>query len=372
MSAPTALKRTPLYHAHVASGARMTEFGGWDMPLSYSGQLAEHRAVRTGVGIFDVSHMGQVRITGAEALPYLQMLLPADFSALKHTEAKYSQLCTELGGVVDDLIVSRVGDHEFFAVVNAGTREKDGEWMRAKARQMGFGDVEIADESSDWAMIAVQGPAALAMLDKLIPAAKWSATKAFTLHPFMHQGEICLLSRTGYTGETGAELIVPAPQAEEWWHLLVDAGAVPCGLASRDSLRLEAGYCLYGSDLDEKTTPVEAGLSWSIGWKKPEKFLGRTILEKQKAEGAGRKLVALRTDSRRPLRHGDKVTSGGVEVGEVTSGGFSPGLEAGIALAYIKTDAVTSTNLEVQQRGAGTPARIVKAPFVVTSLKQQG
>lgn len=366
-STPENLSRTPLFDVHVRAGARMVPFAGWEMPLTYEGQLAEHLAVRRGVGLFDVSHMGQVRFRGPQALALLQLLVPGNIAALKDTQAKYTHLCTDTGGVVDDLIISRISATEYLAVVNAGTRAKDVQWMRDKARILGFGDVEIIDESPNWAMIAVQGPGAFDMLESVVPHGKWSATPAFTLHPFLHNGELHYLSRTGYTGEVGGELICPAPEAEFWWHELVAAGGKPCGLAARDSLRLEAGYCLYGQDLSESTSPVEAGLSWTVGWKKEEKFLGRTILEKQKADGPARRLVGLRTDTRRPLRHGDKIVSAGKEVGEITSGGFSPILEKGIGLAYVESAALGETPV-VLSRGSEIPVEIVKPPFVKTSL----
>ena len=349
----------------------MTPFGGWDMPLTYEqGQLAEHKIVRTAVGMFDVSHMGQVRFQGEDALAFLQMLVPADIAALKDSGSKYTHLCNEHGGVIDDLIVSRLGPSEYFAVVNASTRVGDVEWMRQKARDLGYTSVKITDESDRWAMIAVQGPQALAVLDAQVPGRKWSETPALTLHPFLNHGEMHLLSRTGYTGEAGAELLCPAHFAEDWWERFLEAGVAPCGLAARDSLRLEAGYCLYGNDLDLKGTPVEAGLSWTIGWTKPERYLGRLILDKQKAEGPRRKLVGLRTETRRPLRHGDKVLLNGAEVGEVTSGGFSPMLECGIALAYVSAEAARAGTLDIQSKTATQPARVVKPPFVKTSLSK--
>lgn len=369
---PTApLHRTPLHQAHIAAGARMTPFGGWDMPLSYEGQLAEHKAVRTGAGIFDVSHMGQVRIGGPEANEFLQWLVPADVTGLRDHQSRYTQLVNEFGGVEDDLIISRLGTHEFFAVVNASTREADVEWMKVKALQGAF-DVRITDESVFWGMIALQGPDALYMLESLIPPIIWSDTPAFTLHQFNWKGVPHLLSRTGYTGEKGAEILCPAELTTEWWEHFLRGGAKPCGLAARDTLRLEAGYCLYGQDLNPQTSPVEANLGWSVGWKKPEEFIGRAILEKQKAIGPARKLVGLRSDSRRPLRHGDQVVAGDQVIGEVTSGGFSPMLEVGIALAYVATEHTASgTTLAVRSRGADIPVRVAKPPFVQTSLTKK-
>ena len=365
----TPLHRTPLHQAHIAAGARMTPFGGWDMPLSYEGQLAEHKAVRTGAGIFDVSHMGQVRFTGSQVNEFLQWLVPGDVAALKPHFSRYTQLVNEFGGVEDDLIISRLADREFFAVVNASTREGDVEWMKRKASQGGF-DVQIVDESAEWGMIALQGPEALFMLESLVPPIIWSDTPAFTLHHFDWKGRPHFLSRTGYTGEVGAEILCPADLSEEWWNHLLKGGAKPCGLAARDTLRLEAGYCLYGQDLDQKTSPVEAGLSWSIGWKKKEDFIARACLEKQKADGPARKLIGLRSEGRRPLRHGDQVVSGEQVVGEVTSGGFSPMLECGIALAYVATPYIGQP-LAIRSRGTDLPVTVVKPPFVETSLSKK-
>ncbi len=365
------LLRTPLYENHKKLDARLVEFGGWEMPLSYEGQLAEHQAVRNGVGMFDVSHMGQVRLTGPRVLEFIQKLVPGDFSTLENGKAKYTQLCNEAGGVLDDLIITRLAATDYFAVVNAGTRVKDIAWIVAKSGELGFGDLKIVDESNDWGMIAVQGPEAFTVLDKLIPGYDWASTPAFTMHSFEEAGKTHLFSRTGYTGEVGAELIVPAELAGDWWERLLDAGVKPCGLAARDTLRLEAGYCLYGNDLDETTSPVEAAIGWSVGWKKSENYIGREVIDRHKSEGASRRLVGLQTETRRPLRHGDAVLSGDEEVGVVTSGGFSPILQVGIALAYVKPDAIKAGNLQIKSRSAVQPARVVKPPFVKTSLSKK-
>ena len=363
------LLRTPLFAEHQALKARLTGFGGWEMPLSYEGQLAEHRAVRERCGIFDVSHMGQVRFRGVHALAFLQALVPADIAALAPGFSRYTQLLQQDGGVLDDLIVTCVSATEFFAVVNAGTRVKDVAWMRTQAAALGFSDVEIVDESGHWAMIAVQGPGAFEILDRLIPGFVPSTTPAFTLHAFTAHGSGHLLSRTGYTGEKGGELLCPAELAPVWWRALLAEGAVPCGLAARDTLRLEAGYCLYGNDLDTAVTPVEAGLSWSVGWKKTEGWIGREALEAQRAAGPSRKLIGLVVNSRKPLRHGDKVVQGETVVGEVTSGGFSPMKECGIAMAYVASAASGAADLGIATKTGALPAQVVKMPFVKIGLK---
>lgn len=366
------LKKTPLYADHVRLGARMTPFGGWDMPLQYKGQLAEHEAVRKGVGMFDVSHMGQARFRGARALEYLQRLVPGNIARLGDGASLYTQLCTPTGGVVDDLIISRLGPEHFFTVINASTSEKDVAWMRQQAAALGFGDVSIENESARWAMIAVQGPEAFRVLNALVPGGDWSATPAFTLHSFVYEGEEHYLSRTGYTGEVGGEILCPAAKASAWWGRLLDAGVQPCGLAARDSLRLEVGYCLYGNDLDETTSPVEAGLGWSVGWKKSEPFVGRDVLERHRAQGVTRRLVGLKLATRRPLRHGDPVVlEDGAKVGEVTSGGYSPGLGVGVGLAYVAASALDAKSpIFVQTRAEKCPAEVTKPPFVRTSLSK--
>ncbi|MDX2176447.1 MAG: glycine cleavage system aminomethyltransferase GcvT [Candidatus Sumerlaeia bacterium] len=369
------LLRTPLHGQHVALGARMTPFGGWDMPLSYEGQLAEHDAVRGRVGMFDVSHMGQVRLRGERAAAFLDQLTPGKIGRLSEDgRSVYTQLCADDGGMLDDLIISRLGPAEFFAVVNASTREGDVRWMRAAAERLGYHDVSIGDESAHWAMIAVQGPAAFDVLSVVLPGrANWAATPSFTVHPFVYRGQAHLLSRTGYTGEVGGELLCPAELADHWWERFLAAGVAPCGLAARDSLRLEAGYCLYGNDCDPSVSPVEAGLSWSVDWAKPVEFLGRARLHREKAEGAARLLAGLRTGGRRPLRHGEDVLdAAGAPVGVVTSGGYSPGLQAGIALASVApANAVPGMELGVKTRGGVVPAQVVRPPFVATSLSKK-
>ncbi len=363
------LKVTPLHGAHKALGARMVPFGGWDMPLSYKGQLDEHKAVRNNVGIFDVSHMGQVRIQGEDSLEYLQRLVPGDFSKLEDGKGKYTQLCNDEGGIIDDLIITQLSQSEYFAVVNASTRENDVKWMTEAIEILGLKNVSIQDESEDWAMIAIQGPTALEFLEVALPGMAWSQTPAFTMHEIDVDGKSHYFSRTGYTGETGGELICPVDMANHWWDKFLKQGAVPCGLAARDSLRLEAGYCLYGNDLDLETTPVEASLSWSVSWKKDENYFGRSVLEKQKENGAAKRLIALKCSTRRPPRTHDPVLFDGEKVGEVTSGGFSPQLNTGIAMAYVDGNSWKQESYQVESRGKAQDACRIKPPFVSTSLK---
>jgi len=366
----TPLLKTPLHAEHLAANARMCAFGGWDMPLTYEGQLKEHDAVRSRTGIFDVSHMGQVRFRGARALEFLNQLVPGRLDRLTDGYSAYTQLCNDDGGVIDDLIITRISRDEYFAVVNASTREGDVRWMREVAKRLGSTDLNIEDESSAWGMIAVQGPDAFHLLGRVIPGrVDWANTPVFTLRSFQSDGRPHLISRTGYTGEVGAEILCPADLAATWWKRLIAEGAAPCGLAARDSLRLEAGYCLYGSDLDPTTSPVEAGLSWSVDWKKATSYIGRARLDREKATGPSRRLIGVKIETRRPLRHGDKlVNSGGAEVGVVTSGGYSPILNVGIGLGYLSTS--HDGALFVQTRSDLAAVTVVKPPFVKTSLSK--
>ncbi len=361
----TALQRTPLHDSHVRLGARMVPFGGWDMPVVYDSQIAEHEAVRAACGIFDVSHMGQVRFRGAGAGEFLSWLVPGNIARLADGGSLYTTLCNEEGGVIDDLIVSRLSGEEYFAVVNAATREKDIAWMRAKAATRAGGAVTIEDESERWAMIAVQGPEALGILDNLVPEGGWSGTKPFSIHSVRSAGSDLLVSRTGYTGEDGVELLCPAAGAATWWEKLLKLGAKPCGLAARDSLRLEMGYCLYGQDLDETISPFEGGIGWTVSWKKPGDYIGRGALERQRAEGPPRTRIGLKLESRKPLRHGDRVLSDGTDIGVVTSGGYSPTANVGIGLALVDTDQAEGKSvLEVAGRGKPVAAQVVKPPFI--------
>jgi len=364
-SGDAALLRTPLYDAHVRLKGRMVPFGGWEMPVDYGSQISEHETVRNAVGIFDVSHMGQVRLRGERVLSFLAHLVPGNVPRLVDGASLYTAMCNDRGGTVDDLIVSRVAQDEVFAVVNASTRPNDVAWMRAKATALGFGEIDIADESDSWAMIAVQGPQALGVMEKLLPQKQWSETESFTLHHVQAEGESLIVSRTGYTGEDGVELLVPAARANEWWIKLLSLGAKPCGLGARDSLRLEMGYALYGQDLSEDISPLEGGIGWTVALRRPEKFVGREALEGQRAAGLPRVRIGVKLDSRKPLRHGDKVLAGGVEVGELTSGGFSPTLGVGIGLALVDRAKTEGREfVEISSRGKSVEAQVVKPPFI--------
>lgn len=362
MASSNDLRRTPLYDIHKSLGARLVPFAGWEMPVDYGSQLAEHSAVRESAGIFDVSHMGQVRFRRQRAIELLDKLVPGNVRRLLDGQSLYTTLCTERGTVVDDLIVSRVSMNEAFAVINAATSAKDIAWMRDWQKKLGYDDVELIDECDRWAMIALQGPKALGILEGLLPDVEWRKTKPFTLYPI---GTDLIVSRTGYTGEDGAEILCLPDAAPGWWEKMQQAGARPCGLGSRDSLRLEMGYPLYGQDMDEDTSPLEAGLSWTVSWSKTPNYVGRAALEAEKAIGPRRQRIALVIDSRRPLRRGDLVFLGGERAGEITSGGFSPTLGSGIALALVdRSLARDRKEAEIEVRGSRIAARIVKLPFV--------
>ncbi|MCB2156132.1 glycine cleavage system aminomethyltransferase GcvT [bacterium] len=364
-----ALLQTPLHQCHLDLNAHMTGFGGWDMPVHYGSQLAEHEAVRNAVGMFDVSHMGQIRFLGENYLKFLALLVPGNPWRLADGGSLYTCLCKPDGGVVDDLIITRLTEKEGFTVVNAATREKDVAWMKEQRDALGFKDVEIIDESEQWAMIAVQGPDALELIEKMIGGQRWTETKAFTMFTMTLKGRPHLVSRTGYTGENGIELLCPAELAPEWWKEFLDAGVQPAGLGARDSLRLEMGYCLYGQDLDETISPVEGGIGWSVSLKKDDPFIGREVLERHKKEGAPRKSVGLKIDSRRPLRHGDEVADGEKTVGVVTSGGYSPTLGCGIAMALVETAAASNPTLQIVSRGKAIEAKVQRPPFVEVKSK---
>ena len=352
-------RKTPLYARHVRSGARLVDFGGWDMPVNYGSQIEEHHAVRRDAGMFDVSHMAVVDLTGARVRPFLRRLLANDVGRLQtRGKALYSCLLDDNAGILDDLIVYFLTESWFRMVINAGTRDKDIAWIRKHAA--GF-DVEVR-ERQDLAMIAVQGPNARTKASTLLPVAERAAALALDTFVGAEFGEL-FVARTGYTGEDGWELMMPAARAESLWDALHAAGVAACGLGARDTLRLEAGMNLYGSDMSEATHPLESGLGWTVAWEPAERdFLGRQALEKVRKAGSVRKLVGLVLEDRGVLRSHQKVTVPGVGEGEITSGTFSPTLERSIALARIP--AATAERVQVDVRGKSLDARVVKPPFV--------
>ncbi len=350
--------RTPLYDSHVAAGAKIVDFGGWDMPLHYGSQIDEHHAVRQDAGVFDVSHMTVVDVRGEQAVAYLRYLLANDVAKLK-TPGKglYSCMLNEAGGVVDDLIVYRHDEQNFRVIVNAATRDKDIAWMRKHAA--GFA-VDVVP-AQDYAMLAVQGPQAVGIVCSLLP--KPLGEQAGNLAPFESlQDESLFVARTGYTGEDGYELVVPAAQAAAWWDRLVSAGVKPAGLGARDTLRMEAGMSLYGQDIDVTVSPLESGLSWTVAMDPAERsFLGREALERQQADGVGRQLVGLLLQGRGIMRHGQRVVTSTGD-GEITSGGFSPTMQESIALARIPVGAIDACEVEIRNKRVA--AKVVKPRFV--------
>jgi len=337
----------------------MVDFGGWDMPVQYGSQIAEHHAVRRGAGVFDVSHMCVVDLRGARVRPFLQKLLANDVGKLKAPgKALYGCMLKETGGVIDDLIVYFLDESWFRAVVNAGTRDKDLAWMREHAAQFG---VQLT-ERTDLAMLAVQGPEARGKAASLLSPA--GATAALGLEPFFgREIDGWFVARTGYTGEDGFEIMLPGTEAERVWKALNAAGVASSGLGARDTLRLEAGMNLYGSDMDESTHPFESGLGWTVALEPRERvFIGREALEAIRARGPQRRLVGLLLEGRGVLRSHQKVLVADAGEGEITSGTFSPTLERSIALARVPAAAGSSVQVDI--RGKLLDARIVRPPFV--------
>lgn len=351
-------KKTPLYDAHVKHDAKIVDFGGWDMPLHYGSQIEEHHEVRRNAGMFDVSHMTVLELRGEKVVDFLRKLLANDVVRLKDKgKALYSCMLNENGGVIDDLIVYYMDDDWFRMVVNAATHDKDVVWITKQAQAF---SVKV-DEPEGLAMIAVQGPEARDKTHQVIDKAL--ADKAASLKRFyaVTDGET-FMGRTGYTGEDGYEIILPANKAMDLWNALYNAGVRPCGLGARDTLRLEAGMNLYGTDMDEDISPLEAGLAWTIAWEPADRdFIGRKVIEQQRGQDGTRKLVGLVLEGKGVLRNHQKVFVNGDE-GEITSGSFSPTLGKAIAFARIPKN--ETEQCEVEMRGKRVPALIVKPPFV--------
>jgi aminomethyltransferase len=364
----TSLKRTPLFSAHVEAGARMVPFGGWEMPVQYTGIIEEHRTVRAAAGCFDVSHMGEFEVEGPGALPALQRLTTNDVAALEVGQVQYSVLCHPHGGIVDDLTVYRLAADRYMITVNAGNIAKD--WAHVTEHGPGARWRNASDETG---LIAVQGPRAEALVGRL---ADVDVTR-IGYYRFAHgkvAGAGTLISRTGYTGEDGFELYVAAADTPRLWQALLASGradgVVPVGLGARDTLRLEMRYALYGNDIDDTTNPLEAGLGWVV---KPAKgdFIGREAIERVRAAGLTRRLVGLEMTERAVPRHGYPVVKDGARTGVVTSGSYGPSVDRYIALAYVATaHAAVGTELGVEIRGQVKAARVVKTPFHPSRVKK--
>ena len=349
--------KTVLHAKHLEAGAKLVDFHGWEMPINYGSQIEEHHAVRNDAGMFDVSHMTIVDVIGAQAQDYLRFLLANDVVKLQDTgKALYSGMLNEAGGVVDDLIVYYFTPTNYRLVVNSATREKDMNWLLQQAKTF---DVTIT-ERSEFAMIAVQGPNAKSKAAQLFSAAQKEAVAG--MKPFFGvQAEDLFIATTGYTGEAGYEIMVPAADAADYWQKLLDVGVVPCGLGARDTLRLEAGMNLYGQDMDETISPLAANMAWTVTWEPSDRnFLGRQALEQQKAAGT-EKLVGLVMTDKGVLRAGQKVKVAGGE-GIITSGTFSPTLGHSIAMARVP--ASVSDNAEVEIRKKWVTVNVVKPSFV--------
>ncbi len=357
---------TPLNATHRALGARMVDFGGWDMPINYGSQIDEHHQVRRDAGMFDVSHMTVVDLRGARVREFLRRLLANSVDKLgKPGKALYTCMLNEQGGVIDDLIVYFIDDAFFRLVVNAATRDKDVAWITRHAD--GFGvEVSVRD---DLAIIAVQGPNARERVHGLLDADTRARAGRLARFSSIQTTDGLFIARTGYTGEDGYEIVLPATIAVAFWQRLLDAGVKPVGLGARDTLRLEAGMNLYGQDMDESTTPLESGLGWTVSFDPARDFIGRGALEAQQAAGVPRRLVGLVLDEKGVLRHDQVVLSAAGE-GRVLSGSFSPTLGKSIALARVPADA--SGGLRVDIRGRELPVRVLQPPFVREGKAQPG
>jgi aminomethyltransferase len=352
VSSTTELRRTPLYDRHAAAGARLVPFAGWEMPLQYTGIREEHCAVRDGAGVFDVSHMGQVETTGPQAAAFLQRLLSNDVRRIPEGGAQYSVMCREDGGVLDDLFTYRLSDTTFLTVTNSANHEKDLAWLRSHAEDF---DVDVVDRAGEFAMVAVQGPRARALVrgltDGNLPARFHACERTVA-------GAAMLVCGTGYTGEDGVELLLSPDDAPGVWDAITDAGATPAGLGARDTLRLEACFHLYGNDLSEDRGPIEAGLGWCC--KEQTGFIGSEAVAAARKDGTAEKLVPFMIEGQGIARQGNAVIGGG----EVTSGTFSPCLEQGIGMAYVSTErAGEGTPIEIDVRGRTRPAVIKRRPL---------
>lgn len=354
------LKRTPLYEHHRKLGARFVEFSGWEMPLHYTSVIEEHRAVRQNVGVFDISHMGQIEIRGGDALDLVQHLIPNDAARLDADQALYTPLCNEEGGTLDDLLVYRLPDR-FLLVVNAATTGRGVRWIRRDARR--FRNVEVKNASRDYALLAVQGPHAEKTLRDRVPV-DLSRVQAFRAVETELEKEPALISRTGYTGEDGFEIYGAPDLIVQLWIELIKAGVSPIGLGARDSLRFEAGLPLYDHELDEETTPVEAGLGWTVK-DKPDDYLGKAVLLRQKREGVNKRLVGFRMREPGVPRQGYTLFRDGEEAGYVTSGMKAPTLDSFLGMGYLRGSKAPAagTEIEVEIHGRPRRAEIVKLPF---------
>ncbi len=362
---PSNLLRTPLFQLQQEQKARFVPFSGWEMPVQFTGLKQEHQAVRSKVGMFDISHMGKFSLVGKDLVAQLQTLVPSDLSRLQPQEAQYTVLLNPQGGIIDDIIFyrqedSNTGEEQGILIVNAATTDKDRDWI---LEHIDPNSIKLQDISRDRVLIALQGKEAIPVLQSLV---KEDITD---IPRFGHQEvtiaeDTAFIARTGYTGEDGFEVMVNPEIGQKLWRSLLNAGVTPCGLGARDTLRLEAAMCLYGQDIDETTTPLEAGLSWLVHLDSKGDFIGRSVLEARKASGVSRRLVGLQMQGRHIARHDYLVIYEGETIGKITSGTLAPTLEKAIALAYVpKSLSKIGQELEVEIRGKNYPATVVKKPF---------
>ena len=359
------MKRTPLYEAHVAHGGKIVDFAGWAMPLHYSGVVDEYHAVRTTAGLFDVSHMGRIQMEGADAVSCLQRVATNDVTALSPFHSHYSMICNPEGGVKDDVFIYQLAQEKFLLCVNASNREKIVHWVQQQCDHK-KDTVRIEDHSDHLAQLALQGPAALTIIRSAL-GADLDHLKPRQCTEINLWGSSCLIARTGYTGERGYEVYIPASQILRLWNTLMASGQTqglkPAGLGARDLLRLDMGYFLYGHDLTEAITPIEAGAEWLVAWEKGT-FIGDDVLRRQQVQGVSRRLVAFALLTKAVPRQGMTLFANGTEIGTITSGNLSPLLQQGIGLGYVPPSfAAIGTTFEVESRGRRIPAQVVKLPF---------
>lgn len=365
------LRQTPLHAVHVRDGGRLIDFAGWHMPVDYGSITDEHRFVRTDAGLFDVSHMGQFSVRGSGALAFLDRLLPAHIRRLQDGQMLYAPMCNEAGGCVDDLIVYRLTADAFLLVVNAGRAQADWAWISQHGQAAG--DIKLKDESAETAMLALQGPAAESILSRLLPP-DTAANLAYYRFCTTAVGECpIVLSRCGYTGEDGFEIMCDADSASYLWEVLTRAGAKPCGLGARDTLRTEMGFPLYGHELTEDIVPLEAGIGWTIDWEKPVDFVGKKALLSARQERMHRQLRGVRMIDRGIPRQGYAVEDeSGQPIGTLSSGTQSPTLNKGIGLAFLRREcARTGDTVYLTVRGRKLAAEIVRLPFVRSNVKRE-
>ncbi len=367
---PETNRRTTLYDAHVSAGAKMVPFGGWDMPVQYSGILSEVKAVRTGTGLFDVSHMGRVYLSGPRAGELLDWVLTGSATSLRIGRARYCLICNEAGGVIDDTIFYRLDEQRYLLVPNAGNREEVVAWLEQWLEQRFVGGCEIEDRTLETGLLAVQGPEAAPLVDQLCTLADGTSPSGLRMFTWGSgvwtagglREKALFLGRTGYTGEDGFEMVVDAADAQTAWNLLVGHGATPCGLGARDVLRLEAGLPLHGHEIDPETSPMEAGLERFV--RQEGEFLGAGALRKQREDGVARKLAGLQLSGRSAPRADYPILYQGDPVGRVTSGSYSPTLDSSIAMGYVLVRyADPGQKLDVDIRGRSTPVEVVALPF---------